>query len=857
MADNTTGLPVQTISGQFVSTKLVDSGGTNVAAVDASGRVSTNIGSIGGSVPSATNPLYVELSTGAAAYTLFGQAIGSAPWTRITDGTTTAGVIAGTTALKTDISSIAGTAPGATSVLPTRLSDGSAFYTNTGQAVGTAAYSRITDGSLTASVRDTGTNDSLNVSIVDASGNQIVSFGGGTQYAGDAAATSTPTGTVAMGLANAAAPADVSANNDAVAQWMLRNGSAVTNLASGGTLITIGQKTAANGLPVTLASDQATATAPLHVILGTGAADYTLFGQAAATAPFTRITDATNSVSVIATINSLKTDLSSIAGVVPGATSFVPARLTDGSAYYTRYGQAAATGVYSVITDGTLTATVRDTGASDSLNVAIVDGSGNQITSFGGGTQYAGDAAATSTPTGTMSIGLANSAAPADVSANNDAVAQWMLRNGSAVNNLAVGGTLITNLGQAAANGMYMRITDATNSAAVRATVNSLNVDITSVGGTAISQTVPVSVRMTDGTNYYTRTGQSGATGVYSTINDGTTTAGVIVATTALKTDLSSVAGTATVTGGIAGVQAVGGPVAHDGVISTNNPLIMGARASAAAPTNVSADNDVTTLWALQNGSQVVNIAAGGTLWTNMGQAAASGQFVRITDATNTAAVIATINSLKTDFSSIAGVVPGATSFVPARLTDGSAYYTNTGQTAGTSVFSRINDGTTTAGVIVSTTALKVDLASIIGSVPGATNPVPVRITDGAAFYSAASSAPTDPKYSTQTSAALGAGSNVRLNHYVTSGKTGQLIGIDSGSTVPCKVEIQTILTGTPTTRVVLFTKPYEVYQWRAPFKTFITRASADATSGFSVTITNKDASVAADVYSTGYWDEV
>jgi hypothetical protein len=150
-----------------------------------------------------------------------------------------------------------------------------------------------------------------------------------------------------------------------------------------------------------------------------------------------------------------------------------------------------------------------------------------------------------------------------------------------------------------------------------------------------------------------------------------------------------------------------------------------------------------------------------------------------------------------------------------------------------------------------------VDVSSIAGAVPAATNPIPVRLTDGAAFYNSASAAPTDPKYGTQTSAALGAGASVRLNHYVTSGKTGQLIGIDAGSTVPCKVEIQTILTGTPTTRVVLFTKPLEVYQWRAPFKTFITRASADATSGFSVTMTNKDASVAADVYSTGYWDEV
>lgn len=43
--------------------------------------------------------------------------------------------------------------------------------------------------------------------------------------------------------------------------------------------------------------------------------------------------------------------------------------------------------------DGVLTATLRDTGTADSQNVAIVDAAGNQITSFGGGTQYAEDTA--------------------------------------------------------------------------------------------------------------------------------------------------------------------------------------------------------------------------------------------------------------------------------------------------------------------------------------------------------------------------------------------------------------------------------------------------------------------------------
>jgi len=55
------------------------------------------------------------------------------------------------------------------------------------------------------------------------------------------------------------------------------------------------------------------------------------------------------------------------------------------------------------IGDGTLTATVRDTGASDSLNVAIVDAAGAHITSFGGGVQYTeGDVDLTITGTAAM-----------------------------------------------------------------------------------------------------------------------------------------------------------------------------------------------------------------------------------------------------------------------------------------------------------------------------------------------------------------------------------------------------------------------------------------------------------------------
>lgn len=261
-----------------------------------------------------------------------------------------------------------------------------------------------------------------------------------------------------------------------------------------------------------------------------------------------------------------------------------------------------------------------------------------------------------------------------------------------------------------------------------------------------------------------------------------------ISAAGALAGNLTQIGGNTLVTGGVNGTLAVGGVLAHDAAAAAALPVGIGFFASAAAPTDVSADGDATKAWSLRNGSQVVNLAAGGTLVT-FGQKTMANAFSV---------------SIASDQSAVAS-----------------------------------------------------NITQVSGATQSATNPLFVRLTDGTSAYTASSIAPTLPKFSTKTSSALGAGSSVDLTHYVTSGKTGQLMGIDVGATVPLKVIINTELTASKTTRVVLFTQPFVTYQWRAPFKTFITQASADSTSGFSVTIKNLDAAVAADVYSTGFWDEV
>ncbi len=71
------------------------------------------------------------------------------------------------------------------------------------------------------------------------------------------------------------------------------------------------------------------------------------------------------------------------------------------------------------VTDGVDDATVRDLAAGDALNVAIVDGTGAQVTSFGGGTQYQEDTPAVSGDTLTLA-GVVQQSADAALSGDGD-----------------------------------------------------------------------------------------------------------------------------------------------------------------------------------------------------------------------------------------------------------------------------------------------------------------------------------------------------------------------------------------------------------------------------------------------------
>lgn len=83
-----------------------------------------------------------------------------------------------------------------------------------------------------------------------------------------------------------------------------------------------------------------------------------------------------------------------------------------------------------------------------------------------------------------------------------------------------------------------------------------------------------------------------------------------------------------------------GGAVAHDGVGTSVNPVLVGGYASAAAPTDVSADGDSTRLWTLRNGALAIQPTYAGVLQTTGNGASGTG-VQRVTIANDSTGIIA------------------------------------------------------------------------------------------------------------------------------------------------------------------------------------------------------------------------
>lgn len=371
-------------------------------------------------------------------------------------------------------------------------------------------------GTITADILDLTNSNPLVTALVDSNGDQITSFGGGTQYTeGDIDASITGTAMMAENGSNTLKPLQV----DTSGHLIVHEGTESIALPDG----------ASNTRHV--ATDDA----------GNAIAEPS-FGYVYNGTTWDRSRgDATNGTLVNLGSNN---DVTVTGSVTVSATDLDIRNL------------APATDTVA-IGDGTSTATVRNLAANDALNVAITDGSGNQITSFGGGTQYTeGDVDASITGTALMMEGAANALVAAPGTA-----ADGLLVNLGANNDVTVTGTVaVTQSGtwdEVGINDSGNSITvdnpqlsvvgSGTEATAMRVTIATDSTGVLSVDDNGSSLTVDgtVTANLAAGTN---NIGDVDVLTLPVAYNAGTTSATTVrtVEATAATSTLSNVAGSAT-----------------------------------------------------------------------------------------------------------------------------------------------------------------------------------------------------------------------------------------------------------------------------------------------------------------------
>lgn len=155
-----------------------------------------------------------------------------------------------------------------------------------------------------------------------------------------------------------------------------------------------------------------------------------------------------------------------------GTGSFTVAQATAGNLNATVTGTVASTqsGTWSIRNqDGSgnnLTSAAR--GSERALSVQLVDASGNQVTSFGGGTQYIEDGASAGGETGTVFLGVRNDAATSKTSADGDFSA-IATDSAGRVGISDLGGSLTVDGFATVGAAAFVKLTDGTNTATVNA----------------------------------------------------------------------------------------------------------------------------------------------------------------------------------------------------------------------------------------------------------------------------------------------------------------------------------------------------------------------------------------------------
>ena len=114
-----------------------------------------------------------------------------------------------------------------------------------------------------------------------------------------------------------------------------------------------------------------------------------------------------------------------------------------------------------------------------------------------------------------------------------------------------------------------------------------------------------------------------------------------------------------------------------------------------------------------------------------------------------------------------------------------------------------------------------------------------------------------DPQDELLSAVALTAGANADLNATdIPTGRLGRLLGADLGGSVPFRYDIQ-VVNGSRVTRSTIYTMAGETKIWRPPFGAKFIEVNGGTNIHFGLSVTNLDASQAADARATLYWDEV
>jgi hypothetical protein len=299
----------------------------------------------------------------------------------------------------------------------------------------------------------------------------------------------------------------------------------------------------------------------------------------------------------------------------------------------------------------------------------LVDSSGG---SGSAGTEYTEDAAAASDPVGPMTMAVRADSLAAVTSTDGDNVAlratnkgELYVKQSDAVPVTDNGGTLSiddgagsitvdgsvtvtqgtgTNLHTVVDSGTISTITnvvhvdDNSSTLSVDDGAGSLTVDgtVTANAGTGTFAVSAASLPLPSGASTAAKQPALGTAGTASA--DVITVQG-IASMTALKVDGSAVTQPVSMA-----TNTPSGSVAHDGVGTSVNPMLMGGYASAAAPTDVSADGDATRVWLLRSGAQAVQPTFAGVIGV-AGNGASGTGVQRVTIANDSTGNIASIGT--------------------------------------------------------------------------------------------------------------------------------------------------------------------------------------------------------------------